>query len=329
MLKTFFYKSVLFTMPIILLLILFVATDPFLILYQYNDYTATYRPVLNRDFISGETYINKRGKYHYNSFMFGSSRLLAYPVKTWQKYLDKDAIPFKFDASSETIFGIHSKIKYIDTQKDTIKNALLVVCQNTTFVAIKDSEGLIFMKHPKIAKTSSIKFYTEFMKALLNPKLFTYLGTSVFTNKYSYLFPDKYDVKYDTVHNDLVMQLWEKELKDNPKKYYESRKELFYQRNPLPNYNRPEINAQQIMMLKEIKQIFDKHQTKYKIVISPLYNQVYFNKTDVKFLQAVFGANHVYDYSGINNYTNKEENYYEDSHYKPHIGEAIMSEIYR
>jgi hypothetical protein len=329
MLKTFFYKSILFAMPIILLFILFVATDPFLVLYQYNDYTETYKPVLNRDFISGETYINKRRKYHYNSFMFGSSRLLAYPVKTWQKYLDKEAVPFKFDASAETIFGIHSKIKYIDTEKDTIKNALLVLCQNTTFVATKDSEGILFMKHPKIAKTSSIKFYTEFMKALLDLDLFTYFGTSFFTDKYSYLFPNRDGAKLDTINNDFVMHLWEKELRNDPKKYYENRKELFYQRNTLPNYNKAEITAQQIMMLKEIKQIFDKHKTKYKIVISPLYNQIYFNKTDVKFLQTIFGANNVYDYSGINNYTNKKENYYEDSHYKPHIGEAIMAEIYR
>jgi hypothetical protein len=48
----------------------------------------------------------------------------------------------------------------------------------------------------------------------------------------------------------------------------------------------------------------------------------------MQLLQTIFGANTIYDYSGINNYTNKVENYYETSHYRPHVGEAIMSEIY-
>ncbi len=270
MLRTFIYKCLLFSMPIIVLLIVFIAINPFLIIHKYNDYTASYHPILNRDFVSCEIYINKRQKYHYNSFMFGSSRILAYPVKTWQKHLPKGTILFKFYASSETIFGIHAKIKYIDSQQDSIKNVMLLLCQNTTFATTKDSEGIIFMKHSKIAKTSSLKFYTEFVKATLNPKVFAYFGTSFFTNKYSYLFPDKEGLKIDTVNNDSVMQLWEKKLKDDTNGYYENLKEIFYQRNKSVHDNKAEINAQQIVMLKEIKQIFDKYKTNYKIVISPL-----------------------------------------------------------
>jgi hypothetical protein len=320
MLKKFIYKFILFLLPIISLLLLIIISNPLSIISTYN-----------RDFISGNNYIKQRQKYHYNSFIFGSSRTLAYPVKSWQKHLSKNAIPFKFDASSETIFGIHSKMKYIDEQKDSIKNVLLIFCQKTTFITTEDSKGILFIKHPKIAKTSDLKFYIKFIRAFFERKFMMSFILYFFANKpLIEKFKDGVVTKLDTINNDLVMYLWEKELKENSQNYYSKRKNIFYSRNTITRtYHKQEINAKQIMMLKEIKQIFDKHKTKYKIVISPLYNQIYFNKIDIKFLQAIFGANNIYDYSGINNYTNKVENYYELSHYRPHVGEAIMSEIYK
>lgn len=329
MIKLFIYKAILLSLPIQIILLFFVVVDPFLIIHEYNDYTKTYRPSLNKDFISGETYINKREKYHYNSFIFGSSRTLAYPVKSWQKHLDKKAIPFKFDASGETISGIHSKIKYIDSQKDTIQNALLVFCQNKTFVINEDKEGILFMKHPKISQTSSFEFYTEFVKAFFERNFMVSFIIYFFTDKQLIeKYKDTQNAKLDTINNDLFMQAWEKELKDSTQNYYEKRKEIFYQRDTLPVNNQLEIKPQQIVMLKEMKHIFDNHKTNYKIVISPLYNQIYFNKTDIKVLQDIFGVKNIYDYSGINDYTKKVENYYETSHYRLHVGEAIMSEIY-
>lgn len=329
MLKIFVYKAILFVLPLLMVLAAFIITDPFLIIYQYNDYTKTYHPVTNKDFISGETYINKRKKYHYNSFVFGSSRTLAYPIKSWQQYLNKNAVPFKFDASAETIFGIHSKIKYIDAQKDSIQNVLLIFCPEITFATITDSEGILFMKHPKISGTSNFKFCAECIKSLFHTELLLYYGSKPFTENYNYLYPDEAGAKLDTITNDLVMQLWETELRKDEKNYYEQRKGIFYQRDKQPTYHKPEITSKQMMMLKEMKQIFDRHRTNYKIIISPLYNQKEFNKTDIKILQAIFGVDAIHNYSGINDYTKKVENYYETSHYRPHVGEAIMSEIYR
>ena len=330
MLRNFAYKTLLFLLPILILLFIFVIADPFRLIYQYNDYSKVYTPSLNRDFVSSETYINKHQKYHYNSFVFGSSRTLAYPIKTWQTHLNKDAIPFKFDASLENIFGIHSKIKYLSLQNDTIKNVLIIVCTNLTFSSFEDGEGILFMKHPKIAKTSSIKFYGEFVKAFFHRNFLINFFTNAFTNKQYHIdYIDKHGAKLDTINNDMVMQLWEKDLNNDPKSYYERRKQYFYKHDSIAKYNTREITAQQIIMLKEIKSIFDKHKTNYKIVISPLYEQLYFNRTDMQLLKTIFGANTIYDYSGINNYTSKIENYYEECHYRPHVGEAIISEIYK
>jgi hypothetical protein len=45
-------------------------------------------------------------------------------------------------------------------------------------------------------------------------------------------------------------------------------------------------------------------------------------------LQKVFGNNNVFDYSGVNDYTNSIYNYYEASHYRPVVGRQILEAVY-
>ena len=103
----------------------------------------------------------------------------------------------------------------------------------------------------------------------------------------------------------------------------------FYYRDSIQKYSPKVIGESQYRMLKEISEIFKKHKTKYKIIISPLYDQLKFNKSDVRILQMLFGDENVFDFSGINFITNDYHNYYENSHYRPHVADYIMKVIYK
>jgi hypothetical protein len=81
-------------------------------------------------------------------------------------------------------------------------------------------------------------------------------------------------------------------------------------------------------MLYDIKRIFLKHKTKYRIVISPLYDQQYFNPKDLEKLQNIFGKMNVFDLSGKNQITEYKGNYYQNQHYKIFIGREILKTIY-
>ena len=63
-------------------------------------------------------------------------------------------------------------------------------------------------------------------------------------------------------------------------------------------------------------------------MISPLYDQVKFNPEDLSVLQEVFGHNQVFDFSGVNEFTTSKYNYYETSHYRPHVANEIMKKVY-
>jgi hypothetical protein len=110
--------------------------------------------------------------------------------------------------------------------------------------------------------------------------------------------------------------------------YYVYKKEVFFDRPAKQEVSEAVIKEKQTEMLKEIKAIFDKDKTRFKIVISPLYDQKKINPDDVKSLTNIFGDNVVYDYSGQNDITATRANYYESSHYKPYIAHRILTDIY-
>ena len=70
------------------------------------------------------------------------------------------------------------------------------------------------------------------------------------------------------------------------------------------------------------------NKTNYRIIISPLYNQIKLNNQDLDYLKQLFGKDNVFDFSGINKFTKDYNNYYESSHYRPHIAREIMQLIY-
>ncbi len=96
--------------------------------------------------------------------------------------------------------------------------------------------------------------------------------------------------------------------------YKRSNKQIFL--------NKILLDKQREMLLK-IKNIFDHFNTNYRIIISPLYDQLSLENTDTNFLKTLFG-NKYFDFSGINEFTNEFYNYYEESHYRPIIAEKIL-----
>lgn len=90
----------------------------------------------------------------------------------------------------------------------------------------------------------------------------------------------------------------------------------------------PVIVIKQRKMLEEMMQTFKKHHTDYKIVINPLFDQIKLNPRDLDILREIFGKENVFDFSGTNEITVDCYNYYEDSHYRPHIARNILKRIY-
>jgi len=284
----------------------------------------------NRDVISTETFIKKHNKYHYNSFIFGSSRTLAYTPEAWRKHLSPDASPFIFDASGESVYGIYIKLKYLDSLHIDIRNVLIVLCHDVSFSYSKNPEGHLFIKDPNLSGESALVFQSVFFKSYLEPKFLYPFYSYLITGKYQpYMkgFIENRKILYDTVTNKVRILDQESEINNNPAKYYLDRKDVFYERKDETIDRTLRINEEYQVFLKKIKNLLDKNKTQYKIVLSPLYDQIKFNNKDLSFLKNLFGP-HLYDFSGKNTFTASKYNYFESSHYRPIVGDSILNIIY-
>lgn len=330
--KQFLKRLCLFVLfPFVFLLGGYIYFDPFKVIYAYDNYDRT--PVISsRDYISTEHYLKNKGKYHYNSFIFGSSRTIAFKTDVWKQYLEDDAILYKFDASAESVSGITAKLKYLDKEKAGIKNALIILCRDWSFSSNKNRTEHLFKKHPAVSGKSWLDFHLTFFKAYLNPRFLWVYYNYKLTGKYKdwmvyVIAQDQFTI--DTVTNEMTETVLDKKIEKDPKQHVKDLGGVFYNRPEIAKEDSiSRIDQDYLVQLKEMKSILEKQGTNYKIVAGPLYEQVKWNKKDKDILIKIFGKN-FYDYTGKNKFTDNEENYYEDSHYRPVVGTVILHEIYQ
>jgi hypothetical protein len=331
--KKFLFKITSFSLVILIVVVTailsYVYFDPFMVVKTYSNYS--YSEVIpNRDYVSTEMFIKNSKRYNYNSFILGSSRTLGFQPKTWKKYLDRNDSPFSFDASGESIYGIYTKLRYLDSIHQPLKNVLIILCRDATFWTSENPINHLGIKHPTTSRESRYDFHMTFFNAYLDPEFLHYFYQFKMTNTYLPSMKRHIEfrkIEYDSITNEICILDQEKEITETPIKYYEKRDNLFYKRNGEQIDTMERINSKQLMMLAEIKAILDRNKTNYKVILSPLYEQIKFSSEDFYTLKTLFKEN-LFDFTGKNKFTDSKINFYEDSHFRPIVGESIMDSIY-
>jgi hypothetical protein len=322
--------------PCLVLPITYLYYDPFQVVRKYQSFYLPSGPryiTLNNDYVGVETFLNNYPTYNYNSFILGDSRSRFYEVATWSKYIHSDKC-FHFDASLESLYGINKKMEFLAERNIHIWNAL-VILDYYTLLKVNNSEGHLFIKHPLLSGQSMWSFQLEFFKAYCSfTFLHAYLDLMISGNFQEYMktgvLLDDTPMDYNLKYNEMRLKVFEDLIKMNSSKYYNQRRMApFHQRDTLQKVAPQVIKDEQIIMLRNVMNIFKTHSTNFKIIISPLYDQVKLNRKDVDALNRIFGPENVYDFSGINSITSDYHNYYEGSHYRPHIAHEIMTAVYQ
>ncbi len=324
-----FKNILLILLPVIVMLAVYLVYDPFEVIYTYKIHSVDPRINYNWDYNVTETLIRNYGERRYDSFIFGNSRSLAFRCSDWQQYLDSPRT-LHYAAAAESLFGIYKKFIYLSAHNMPIRNCLVVLDPSVLSVTWNGS-GLLYLKHPQLSGESLVDFHLTFFRAFMDHSFFLgYVGYKT-TGKVPKVFKHKFAERQftDPVTCDKIMVVWEKALAENSDKYYANLKGLFYPRDETrKSYHPAVIKNVQLRYLNEIKQILAANGTNYKIILSPNYDQKYIDRADLAKLKDIFGADHVYDYSGINDFTRDFHNYYETSHFRPPIARRIMAEVY-
>jgi hypothetical protein len=333
--RKFIAKAFLFSSPAIILALAYLIIDPFKVVHHYSSFYKSGMPsygLINRDYASTTTFENNSPHISYNSFIFGNSRSLFYEVDDWKTHLSASAVCFHFDASMEGLYGIHRKVRYLDRRNVNLDNVLLVLDREILSQPRPGSGHLSIISPRLVDNENFMEFHLTFLKAFFNIRFLTaFIDFKLSGQIKQYmenerLLDDK-PIDYDVKTNEMRFSSFEKDIREG--RYYDPhRMSIFFKREGKLTFSDAVIQEKQKQLLTEIRETFQGHHTKYRIIISPLYDQKKLNRDDLEYLKRLFGPDCVFDFSGINDMTRDYRNYYEFSHYRPLIAKKIMTLIY-
>lgn len=320
-------KSLWFALPFWALMALYVYDDPFMVLRKYDLYDSDV--MLNEHHVGWQIYKNHNDSVHFNSFILGNSCTMAFRCGEWEKYLPPGDRAIRLFGNAESMKAIILKLHALENEGAEIKNVLLVLDRTS----LSRSELLTGPSHilpTAISGRNPFAVQMEFMQAFTMPDfLFPYLKYRIT----GHVEPDMkrmnpYGRIRDSKNNDSFNPR-EKMIEQEGEAYWRNRKQEFPERKGIAVVEEPVLFQRQRVLLKEIRKVLRRHNISVRVIISPDYNQKELHPDDRKFLQSIFGKENVYDFSGINEFTEDYHNYYESGHYRPLLGNKLLERIYR
>lgn len=331
MMNKFLIRILALVIPFAVILALYVVIDPHKAFRHYDQY---YLPSdfteINRGYASTCMYDNNYKKYHYDSFIFGNSRSLIYNVDEWKKYIPSESSCFHFDCSGGCVEDLYRKVKYINEHGEHISNALFVV--DSRLLSRTFFHGMPYLIAPQLVDYDNyVEFQCEHIKAFMHPYFLASYSVYYFLHDYKE-FMAGYVLKYHKSVNPVTNEI---KYSDQDSliqigEYYTPEFVKIFNNVQYPDSISPiSLNDERKELLSSMNDILKMHNTNFKIIISPSFDQIHINPNDLEFLKVTFGNENVFDFSGPNKWNADYHNYYETTHYRPNVAYDIMQIIYQ
>ena len=332
MMKRYLIRILLFLgLPILVLLAVYYITDPFKTL---RPFSLQYFDDTNRDYLSTELFLRNDSVYHYNSFIFGSSRCCGFNTYHWKHYLPEESRQFMFQAWGETLTGIEEKIDYIDNNGNEINNAFVLFDIPGTFAKDQLPKSVVKIKHYKFSGQSKLAYQSNLFYQ------FSQKPSKWVSSVIQYRNPIMVEFPVDSISNDWgpkskLVDIYRQPQKDSLSNCTAKSKAVFlkqieHKTDDDLQESEPLITEAFYAQLMHIKNVFDRHQTDYRIVVSPAYCYTHpsINPKDLAILQDIFGKDKVFNYSGKNDMTTDCYNFSDPNHFGSSVGWQIIEDIY-
>lgn len=315
-----------FTIPFWALIVLYVYDDPFMVLHKYDVYDSNV--MLNEHHVGWQIYKNHNDSVHFNSFILGNSCTMAFRCGEWEKYLAPGDRAIRLFGNAESMKAIILKLHAFESESAEIKNVLLVL-DRTSLSRLSPLSGYGNVLPAAVSGDSPFIVQMEFIQAFAMPDfLFPYLKYRI-TGRVEPGMKrmNPYGRIRDSKNND-AFNPREKMIEQEGEAYWRNRKQEFPERDGIAVVEEPVLFQRQRVLLEEIRKVLRRHDTSVRVLISPDYSQKELHPDDRKILQGVFGKENVYDFSGINEFTEDYHNYSESGHYRPLLGNQLLERVY-
>jgi hypothetical protein len=274
----------------------------------------------NRHFIKMRYLLTNKNSYNYDSFVFGSSTTghinpLKIPNGIFYNMAYSEGVPSEFLEDLKILIKSGVKIKQ-----------LIIGISDISYKIDPESHLEQFMRHPyDSSRAKRLFFYLRYISSPVSVQRKAYI--EIIKNskirKYGMEFSQFYDMYGTGMHHVLGLDDF---IEKNRNKYCAQ-----------GTFTSPRIYQYQgridktIEELREIITISKTHNIGVTLFIEPIHYISYLN-TDPElffdFKEKLSRLTDYYDFSGLNSVTFDNYYFYETSHYRPLVGDMIISRIF-
>ncbi|MBR1445655.1 MAG: hypothetical protein IJ586_01025, partial [Alloprevotella sp.] len=269
--------------PLLLLLGAYLYIDPFKVVRDYDvfyDPSAAWWVGLDADYTATCTYDRQYPRYRYDAIIFGNSRSRFYACDDWLQYLPEGSSPYHFDANGESLYAMMRKVQYIERQGHPLRHALFVIDRelliqdkaatghNNTIAPQLEGNTLTARARLQMASLRAwcnLQFVYAYADASLTNEIKPYMTKRMLLCKpYDYYQPTNEERQTDV------------ERRIAAGTYYDEPDIVaaFEGKQHPGEVSQPTIKASQTEQLKAIRNVLQRQGTDYRIVVSPLYDQI-------------------------------------------------------
>ncbi|MES2388182.1 MAG: hypothetical protein V4543_09280 [Bacteroidota bacterium] len=308
----------------------YLITDPFRILYYYeNYYDQDEFASINRDMAGSRRLLHhrKQGKT-YESIILGSSMAYCFRASEWEKYGHVKSA-FIWNAHGESLYGVHSKIKWLDSTKYPVKNALIII-DDQMLTMPGDGHGFIHLKEPEISGGSELYRQYEGLIAYFNNYFFLaqfdyYLSGHKFRPYMKNIISDPRMFGYNPVTNDMDNLFYTRMSAEDSMN--RNNNHIKYMKGVFEK-NNCQMTPLKRQMLCEIKNRLQHMQTDYRIIVFPRLRHEPLCPADMAVVDSIFSADKVYRENRTTLVYDEIRDFEDDLHAKYYFGTRILKRIY-
>jgi hypothetical protein len=259
----------------------------------------------------------KKNAHKYNGYILGSSRAAVIDPADLERHLPGSHF-YNLGVSNSNIWDQLLHVRYLIKQNYPIKHIFLQYDLDSPYAYEHDK--FLFRPHPEVIGKNPLVFYLETLA--LYP-------TRDWKNR---LKQGKRQNQVNVIPETGVfnMHFVEKKFNEDPDKYIGSVEKFASNPPRRPHFDRL-ILAKKKADLQALKEICDNHGIELIVATMP-YNQIHLDGITMagylEELQNIAAVTDFWDFSGYNEVTTNNYNYYETSHYRPHVGAWIFGRIF-
>ena len=332
--KKFILRSLLALLPVALYVALYAIVDPFKVVHAYNGVSIAPGDSLER--IPNKRYVAIEGlkyydpRYHYDSFIFGSSISSNFTAKAWKRHLPPDASVYHFTAGANTLTGIRDELRYLLNHGVKVRHALFIM-EDEMFQRKPRLDEMPFVPHYDVSpQVSRLHFHFVHFNAFRDPYMLLYnlvpwswVGDKLLEEGKMVKIPSG----RDEVLNEDSSRGLDSLILSNPKEYY-SRMLWLVQMKAQPNPMPLSIDADNEPVLRDITRLLNENNIDYVVIVPPRFRGQAMSTIDHAALCQIMGESHVNDFSNDSTLIHDLESYYDGIHILTHRCTELIDRSY-